>query len=588
MSLYLHRLNFRTKLIMIFGLVCIIPLIAEMILSYRLSVDNTFEIMEEYTVTNMNVVCEEIDAMFKRALSVCEELENSVNIQEYLRKDFADTPERYSYDLKVSMEMLNQYSSNQDIFGIYVLGENGAQYKSNYNSFRIVNFAEQDWYKELGRTEKSVWFLPHQGSYVVKSEKKNFVSLGKALTDKASGKMNGVAIVEIDEGMIISLLDKYEGSRNGFFVVDEAGNVILKSTFYNDSIQEAFQSIVKIGTGNVENQYYRLCGEQYLISCRKLGNGHWSIYSLVSVEQINATASGTLLLNCIILLVSAIVMLFLIFWASVAVTGPIARLSAGMQEIRNGNLNVSVEPEETKDEIGQLIDNFNLMTATMHQMNEKIYEKQHNLQKAEMKALQAQINPHFLYNSLDSVVWLLRLNRQQEAITMLGAMTKLFKVVLSKGKEYIPVADEISHVENYLLIQKVRYRNKFQYELHIEESVKQYRTIKLLLQPLVENSIYHGISGEVESEKITVSACEKEDNIIFQVADTGKGMTEEELEALRDNIKMLRETTESYGLKNIYERLQIYYMGRAEMIIDSQSDEGTVISISIPKENVGI
>lgn len=588
MSLYLHRLSFRTKLMMIFGLVCIIPLIAETILSYRISADNTFAITEEYTVTNMNVVCEEIDDIFKRADAVCDELENSVNIQEYLRKEFASTAERYSYDLKVSMELLNQYSSNQDIFGVYVLGKNGAQYKSNYNSFRIINFAEQDWYEALGRTRESVWFLPHEGSYVVKSEMKNFLSLGKMLTDKASGKMNGVVIVEIDEGMITSLLDKYEGSRNGFFVVDENGNVIIKSSFYDDGIQEDFQAIAETGINYEENQYYRLCGKQYLVSCRELSNGQWSIYSLISVDQINATASGTLLFNCLILLISVVLMLFLIFWASAGITRPIARLSAGMQEIQSGNLNVSVKPEETKDEIGLLIDHFNRMAATMNEMNEKIYEKQRNLQKAEMKALQAQINPHFLYNSLDSVVWLLRLNRKEEAITMLGAMTKLFKVVLSKGKEYIPIADEICHVENYLLIQKIRYRNKFRYEMHIEDCVMQYRTIKLILQPLVENAIYHGIRGEVESEEIIVSVCERETEILFQVADTGKGMEEAELQALRENVKMLRETTEGYGLKNIYERLQIYYAGRADMTIDSQSDRGTVISIRIPKENVGI
>ncbi|MDE5718177.1 MAG: cache domain-containing protein, partial [Lachnospiraceae bacterium] len=266
MSLFLQRLSFRTKLIMIFGLVCIIPLIAEMILSYRLSAGNTFGITEEYTVTNMNVVCEEIDDIFKRADSVCDELENSVNIQEYLRKDFADMAERYSYDLKVSMELLNQYSSNQDIFGVYVLGRNGAQYKSNYNSFRIINFAQQDWYETLGRTGKSVWFLPHEGSYVVKSEMKNFVSLGKMLTDKASGKMNGVVIVEIDEGMITSLLDRYEGSRNGFFVVDEKGNVIIKSSFYDDGIQKDFQALVQSGADYEENRYYRLSGGRYLVN----------------------------------------------------------------------------------------------------------------------------------------------------------------------------------------------------------------------------------------------------------------------------------------------------------------------------------
>ncbi len=588
MTRFLQHLRFRTKLIMIFGLVCVIPLSAEMILSYRISAQNTFGITEEYTVTNMNVVCEEIDGIFKRANAVCDELENSVNIQEYLRKDFSDTAERYSYDLKVSMELLNQYSSSQDIFGVYVLGKNGAQYKSNYNSFRIVNFAEQDWYETLCQTGKSVWFLPHKGSYVVKSEMKNFVSLGKMLMDKASGNMSGVVIVEIDENMITSLLDRYEGSRNGFFVVDEKGNVIFKSSFYDDGIQADFQAIAAKETDHAQNQYYRLCGKQYLVSGRELSNGLWSIYSLISVDQINATASGTLLVNCMILLCSVVLMLFLIFWASAGITRPIARLSAGMQEIRSGNLNVSVKPEETKDEIGLLIDDFNRMSATMNEMNEKIYEKQRSLQKAEMKALQAQINPHFLYNSLDSVTWLLRLNKKEEAITMVGALSKLFKAVLSKGKEYIPIADEICHVENYLLIQKIRYRNKFRYEMHVEDGVMQYRTVKLILQPLVENAIYHGIRGEVESEEILVSVYERGAQIVFQVSDTGKGMEEAQLKMLRENVKMLRETTDSYGLKNIYERIQIYYAGRADMTIDSEPDRGTIISICIPKENAGI
>ena len=124
--------------------------------------------------------------------------------------------------------------------------------------------------------------------------------------------------------------------------------------------------------------------------------------------------------------------------------------------------------------------------------------------------------------------------------------------------------------------------------MHVEDGVMQYRTVKLILQPLVENAIYHGIRGEVESEEILVSVYERGAQIVFQVSDTGKGMEEAQLKMLRENVKMLRETTDSYGLKNIYERIQIYYAGRADMTIDSEPDRGTIISICIPKENAGI
>lgn len=171
---------------------------------------------------------------------------------------------------------------------------------------------------------------------------------------------------------------------------------------------------------------------------------------------------------------------------------------------------------------------------------------------------------------------------------MISSLSEIMSYSMGDSHEKVPLRMELEYLKHYVDIQQIRYDHKFEVIWDVDDQALEILIPKMILQPLVENAIYHGIRGEVESEEIIVSVCERETEILFRVEDTGKGMEEAELQALRENVKMLRETTEGYGLKNIYERLQIYYAGRADMTIDSQSDMGTVISIRIPKENVGI
>lgn len=224
---------------------------------------------------------------------------------------------------------------------------------------------------------------------------------------------------------------------------------------------------------------------------------------------------------------------------------------------------------------------------------DSIYDKQELLRKSEFKALQAQINPHFLYNSLDSIIWLLRMDRTNEAIVILQNLIVLFRIFLSKGHEVIPVRQEVRHLDSYLQIQSMRYSRKFTYTVDVPEEYKDFYTLKLILQPLVENSIYHGMSAEHGSIHIHVSLIMGKDTLTFRVEDTGQGMSEEQLERLRESIQVQAKREEDvlassekeggYGLQNVNERIKIYFGAQYGLSIESKQGEGTTVNVVIPK-----
>jgi two-component system sensor histidine kinase YesM len=258
---------------------------------------------------------------------------------------------------------------------------------------------------------------------------------------------------------------------------------------------------------------------------------------------------------------------------------PIKRLEFYMKEIEKGNFDIRADIKST-NEIGLLSKRFNIMIGKIRELMNQIVVEQEFKRKSDLKALQAQINPHFLYNTLDSIVWMAEGNKQEEVVTMTVALGKLLRASIGRGDELIPIKAEIEHITSYLTIQKMRYKTKLDFQIDVDEEILHCKTLKLILQPLVENCIYHGIKNKIGTGIIRITGKMIEDHIILKVSDNGIGM--EPLQLARIFSQDYRMDNNGVGVTNVNERLKLYFGGQFGLSFTSIIDRGTEVTICIP------
>lgn len=269
-----------------------------------------------------------------------------------------------------------------------------------------------------------------------------------------------------------------------------------------------------------------------------------------------------------------------------SITSPIDKLVKATEQIAAGDLTVRTE-KMSDDEIGKLTSSFNDMTKDIENMMLQIKEDEHKMRNTEIRLLQEQINPHFLYNALDTIVWLIEVGEGEKAINMIMSLSSFFKLVLSHGKEYISIREEEQHVRSYLEIQQIRYADIMEYDIDIDPEIYDYKVLKLTLQPLVENALYHGIKYKRAKGKISVKGYMENGLIKLKVEDDGVGMDSETLDNLRVNIsKPCKDTDEGFGMANVNERIRMNFGEEYGMTIESTVGVGTTVVITIPTKEV--
>lgn len=268
---------------------------------------------------------------------------------------------------------------------------------------------------------------------------------------------------------------------------------------------------------------------------------------------------------------------------------PLSDMKELSTQIAGGNLDARTKVPDL-DELIPLANNMNLMAEQINVLIQKNIEEQQNIQKAEMKALQAQITPHFLYNTFDTIIWLAEEEKTDEVVKITKAFSEFLRISLSRGHEWITIAQELDHIKNYLTIQKIRYADILNYEIEADEEILNYKIIKLVLQPLVENAIYHGIKNKRGRGHLKVSANftdDKKSSIMFTVTDDGAGFSQERLAQVNDELENAtldaEKLTSVYGLYNVNKKLKLYYGKETEgLVIQSEHNKGSCISFVIP------
>ena len=261
---------------------------------------------------------------------------------------------------------------------------------------------------------------------------------------------------------------------------------------------------------------------------------------------------------------------------------PIRQLNSVTEKIAQGDFNARAQVN-SDDEVAELAVSFNKMAGNMQSLIDKVKEDERKMRKADLRLLQEQIQPHFLYNTLDTIVWLIESNEPDEAVTMVVTLSDFFREILSKGKEFISIKEEEKHISSYLQIQEMRYRDILEYDIQLDQVIYKYQILKLTLQPVVENALYHGIKYKRAKGCIHIHGEKEGDIIRLTVRDDGVAMDEEELAQLRQQIeKPCQETEKGFGLANVNERIHMYFGYEYGMKIESEKGKGTTVEIVIP------
>ena len=294
-------------------------------------------------------------------------------------------------------------------------------------------------------------------------------------------------------------------------------------------------------------------------------------------KEVTAQSNENFVINIFLALLVVVVGIFAFFYIARVITKPISKLLKMSNRISKGDFSSRLELSASR-EFNELALSMNSMQERIELLIEKSIEEEKQLQMLEYRSHQAQISPHFLYNTLDAIIWAAEEKDTDKVITIVSALSSFFRKSLSHGVDFISITDEIEHVRNYLAIQKIRYSDVLSYEINVSEGLKDQQVLKFLLQPLVENSLYHGIKGTRGRGQITVDVKIVDGKVRFSVRDNGIGMTKEKVRSLKRELRNNASDRKSYGLYSVSRRLELYYGLKEGITIKSEYKKGTEVS----------
>lgn len=398
--------------------------------------------------------------------------------------------------------------------------------------------------------------------------------------DYATGKIKGYIMVEYRSPLLISNFThvKY-GETGSYLITDQKGNVKIENNEDSKKMIEKESYFQWALTEPQGGKVFLVDGQRCLVTTDMIPKLDWIMIGITPVDELTKQGKNIVRILYVVGFCAVLIGGYVSFRLAHSVTKPLTKLSQTMERFGKGDLSVHA-PVWYQDEIGMLSEEFNKMTEQIQRLVEQVYREQKEKRKSELAALQAQINPHFLYNTLSSVSSLIKMNCPDEAFTMIHAIGMFYRTSLSDGKTLIPVEQEITNIENYIQIQKVRYGDKIDYEIQIDPEIYREWIVKLTLQPLVENSIYHGVKAMRKKGMIRIRGWKEGSLVYLQVSDNGAGIPEDKIDKL-----LLGESggkRYSYGLYNIQQRIQIYFGKEYGLHIESHEGAGTCTTICIP------
>lgn len=455
-----------------------------------------------------------------------------------------------------------------------------------------IKVTQEDWFKNaLEKTENQHFSYPHV-QYIFDLNENQYrwvISLSRAVElTEGTSTTQGVLLVDLGYSGLEHLFDGVTTGKDGYvYLISSDGEILYHPKMQLIDSGRLKESNLAAATYNDGNHREEFEGEQRIITVKSIGYTGWKVVGVTPKNVVSLNSIKTRLFIVFLITLILSVLAVINSYISSRITNPIKELEKSVGMLEEGNLDTPVLIGGSY-EIQHLGNSIKNMAKQIRVLMDDIVSEHEAKRKQEFDALQSQINPHFLYNTLDIIVWMIENEQKNEAVKAVTALARFFRISLSKGKSIILVQDELEHVRNYLMIQHMRFKNKFSYEIHVGEKCMELTSLKLILQPLVENAIYHGMEFMDGEGEIIINVYRLEDDLYFTVSDNGLGMTKEQVESLfTGQAGSTSKKGSGIGVKNVNERIKLYFGEAYGLIISSEPDEGTTITVHLPATEYG-
>lgn len=591
---------------LVFGTAVIIA-----VLSYTFTREAVEESAQAYTSQLIDQVQTNIDSYISHMENMAEVVQLNDQVQRFFGGDVPEG-EREAYRDRIEGFLNSISRTRNDISLILIAGYNGEvlTQKSDLSLSSAANIPEQRWYREARSESGSAVVSSSHVQNVVAGEYRWVITLSRTINDPRTGEEYGVMLVDMNFSVISQLLSRISlGDKGYLFIVAPDGSIVYhprQELIYSDLEREYVERVLDVRDGS------------FLVSDAK-GERIYTVRTSIRTgwRTVGVNYASELVRNRPLIqryyfywtLSAILVALLVALLISHRLSRPILRLRSSMRAVEQGNFDISVDVSGN-NEIGELAKDFNIMIARIKELVRRNAAEQEEKRKSELLALQNQITPHFLYNTLDSVIWMAEAKEHGQVVKMVAALARLLRLSISRGDELVSIRDEVEHIENYLTIQKMRYKDMLDFSIEVDAEIRTLFVPKVILQPLVENAIYHGIKNTEGGGWVTVGGYREEEDIVLVVRDDGVGVDPERMELVlqgasvtdrsaRDPVtteggtasrrlpgrlgRLPRRRTK-VGVYNVHERIRLYFGDPYGLTFRSVEAEagGTIVEVRLP------
>jgi two-component system sensor histidine kinase YesM len=600
-----NNLPIRYKLIAHFLLISILPSIClGMLIS--LTVTNVINRqVNENTVQLIGKVNKSLESYVSEIQNITYYISFNPQVKSFLYEEELEATSKKQNQMYEIQKFLQGFTTlHSEVAGILVLNK-ANQYISNEMYARTdKKLTDETWYKEAVANNGIFKLIGHTSGRNVTThynyKDDEVVSVVRAILDPDTQETKGVILIDLKLRVIAETLKDERLGKSGFLMIidDHGKNIYTPASPLIEGIDAGWFADETAGSFSK-----RVKGQELQFIYRKSPFTNWSTVgvfstndSVLQIQEIRFYIISFIFLVCFLGITAS-------YFLSQSIAKPILKLMHFMQKAESGDLTIR-NLSNRKDEVGMLGRSFNAMLTQINKLISLVEIKERQKREAELRILHANIKPHFLYNTLDTIHWLARKNGANEVTEMVDSLSKLFRIGLSKGQEIIPLIDEIEHMISYLKIQKTRYKDKLFFEIDVSPQLQNLFLLKLILQPIVENAIYHGIKERRGQGNILVKVTLEKDCVKMQISDDGQGMDEETLQQLRSRlhntlIEIQEQSTSDdqepsqvalkvnriiggYGVMNVHSRMVLSFGEPYGLTIESQKGKGTVVTIIHP------